>query len=307
MRSRRAMRPTCGRCWSLDPSRDECGRSRQMMQDKSLNAALEPAPAVVLRRPPGVAAVLRRRLQSALFPLIDASYPYLTHRMRLAYNLTFRRGEAELPYVEFLVDRSRAAVDIGAHGGTSALVLARRVQRVHAFEPHPALAAYLGRVMPANVTVHPVALSSVPGAVKLRIPRAGSYLGLGQGTLEAMPVFHTDRCIEIDVRCSTLDLELQAPVGFIKIDVEGHELSVLEGGRELLRRDRPALMIEIVDRADLRHYRRIADFLAELGYRPFWLERGALVSAARRGHGDAFWHVPGPKGEMLFANFIFLA
>jgi len=221
--------------------------------------------------------------------------------------LTLRQGEAELRHVMFLVDRSRTAADIGAHRGVYAHVLARYAKHVHAFEPHPQLCTYLRRVMSERVTVHPVALSSTVGTVKFRIPRAGSYLGLGQGTLEALPIFHGAAVSEIDVRTSTLDQELRDPVGFMKIDVEGHELSVLEGGREMLRKHQPALMIEIADSPELRHYQRVVDFLATFGYRAFWLDRGAIVSVARRGPGAAFFRAAGPKGEVLCANFIFLA
>src|SRR5262249_42390081 len=168
-------------------------------------------------------------------------------------------------------DRNRAAIDVGAHRGIYAHVLARRAKHVHAFEPHPLLSSYLNRVMPAKVTVHPIALSSTAGAVTFRIPRGGSYLGLGQGTLEPLPIFHAQAVSEIEVRCSTLDREVNERVGFIKIDVEGHELSVLEGARAILRRDHPALMVEIADDPALRHYRLVLNFLADFGYRPFWL------------------------------------
>jgi FkbM family methyltransferase len=251
--------------------------------------------------------MLRRRLQSALFPWIDSKYPPLTHALRLRYNVTLRQGEVELRHVGSLVDRSRAAADIGAHRGVYAHVLARYAKHVHAFEPHPQLCTYLRRVMSDRVTVHPVALSSSAGTVKFRIPRAGSYLGLGQGTLEELPIFHGAAVSEIEVRTSTLDQELRDPVGFMKIDVEGHELSVLEGGRELLRKHQPALMIEIADSPELQHYQRVVDFLAGFGYRAFWLDRGAIVSVARRGPGAAFFRAAGPKGEVLCANFIFLA
>ena len=93
----------------------------------------------------------------------------------------------------------------------------------------------------------------------------------------------------------------------MKIDVEGHELSVLEGGRELLQRDQPALIVEIADGPELPHYRRVLDFLTEFGYQAYWLERGVLVDVAGRGSADPFSRVPGPNGEILAANFIFLA
>ncbi|MFM8879846.1 MAG: FkbM family methyltransferase, partial [Verrucomicrobiota bacterium] len=44
----------------------------------------------------------------------------------------------------------------------------------------------------------------------------------------------------------TLDTELaRTPVALMKIDCEGYELKILHGAREILRRDRPVLLIEV--------------------------------------------------------------
>jgi hypothetical protein len=55
-------------------------------------------------------------------------------------------------------------------------------------------------------------------------------------------------------------------VSFIKIDVEGHELEVLLGSVDTLRRDRPILLIEIEQRHSPVPISETFDFLASLGY-----------------------------------------
>jgi FkbM family methyltransferase len=65
-----------------------------------------------------------------------------------------------------------------------------------------------------------------------------------------------------DIEVFPLDEIIDSPVHFIKIDVEGMELEVLRGAKNLLSRCSPLVMIEIADR-------RAAEFdqlLAELGY-----------------------------------------
>jgi len=42
-----------------------------------------------------------------------------------------------------------------------------------------------------------------------------------------------------------LDNENHTNVGFIKVDVEGYELDVLEGATKLIERDRPTMMVEV--------------------------------------------------------------
>jgi len=70
--------------------------------------------------------------------------------------------------------------------------------------------------------------------------------------------------VEIDLR--RLD-ELELSPAFVKIDVEGAELGVLEGLQETLTRCRPALMIERSERIG-----RVIELLAADGYRPFVYE-----------------------------------
>lgn len=53
------------------------------------------------------------------------------------------------------------------------------------------------------------------------------------------------------------------PIGLVKIDVETHEPEVLAGFTELLRRDRPTLLIEILN-DDVA--RRVEQAVADLGY-----------------------------------------
>ena len=69
-----------------------------MTNNKSLSSILvrPTVTGTAVVRSPGAARMLRRRLQSALFPLIDSKYPPLTHALRLRYNVTLRQGEAEL-------------------------------------------------------------------------------------------------------------------------------------------------------------------------------------------------------------------
>jgi hypothetical protein len=52
----------------------------------------------------------------------------------------------------------------------------------------------------------------------------------------------------------------------IKIDVEGHELAVLEGAHHTLIRDQPHLLIECEDRHRADAIQSVRDFLAKYGY-----------------------------------------
>ncbi len=61
------------------------------------------------------------------------------------------------------------------------------------------------------------------------------------------------RLIEIDVPLKTVDSFCFSNVGFMKIDVEGHEPAVLRGAQMLLTASRPALLIDL----EVRHNPRV--------------------------------------------------
>jgi FkbM family methyltransferase len=164
-----------------------------------------------------------------------------------------RTGVHDLPVTEAvfrLLDPGDVAVDAGANIGYMTSVMAARVGpggAVHAFEPHPELVGLLernarswaARPWSGRVEAHPVALSDTEGRGALRVPERFEQ-NMGVATLEApadgMPLRDT-----IDVPLRTLDDCLgneEAPVGVLKLDVEGHEHAVLRGAARLLRRGR---------------------------------------------------------------------
>lgn len=71
---------------------------------------------------------------------------------------------------------------------------------------------------------------------------------------------------EVEIELRRID-ELNLDPAFVKIDVEGAELSVLSGMRETIERCRPPLMIERSERID-----KVIELLAERGYEPFVFE-----------------------------------
>ena len=124
-------------------------------------------------------------------------------------------------------------IDIGAHIGTVSIPLAKKY-KIIAFEPSPASFNYLQRNALLNAVTLEArnkGLSSSPGSAR-SVSRHGGNAGartLADGG---------------DIEISTLDAEA-VQADFIKIGVEGMELSVLEGGRKLIEHSRPAIYFEI--------------------------------------------------------------
>lgn len=192
----------------------------------------------------------------------------------------FKRGEPELALAPYLVDRTRAAVDVGANRGIWSHVLARHCPKVFAFECNPKLYRVLAAAAPRNVEPLQFALSDGDGAASLFVPGAGRRFSNQGASLSASKVEGEAHAV-VTIERRRLDSFDLPPVGFIKIDVEGHELSVVRGAAALIARDRPTLIVEIEE----RHAKRpLGDSFAEicaLGYRMLFLSEHGLVDASR--------------------------
>ena len=176
--------------------------------------------------------------------------------------------EAETRLLPLLVDRERVAIDVGAADGFYSWHLKRLARDVIAFEPNPRSAASLRKMVP-RLDVRELALSNTKGSTSLRVPISGRVAASGWGTIHVDNDFSEispDALESFMVQTARLDdLELMN-VGFIKIDVEGHEKEVLEGAYGLLARDRPALLVETSGRVRGNDPGAVCKILQGLGY-----------------------------------------
>jgi FkbM family methyltransferase len=180
----------------------------------------------------------KERLIAALVP------SSLYYRGRIADEATW--GEHELHVLEEIVARGGTAIDVGANQGVFAYAFSRIADRVEAFEPNPDCAAFARRMLGARARVHALALSNTNGRAELVVPvsKEGAVLHLGGNLKQAADMQDGTIRFAVDVR--TLDSYGFQDVRVVKVDVEGSEPQVLEGGRETILRDRPALIVELL-------------------------------------------------------------
>ena len=118
--------------------------------------------------------------------------------------------------------------------------------------------------------------------VTLRIPVVNGIPYSGWGTIEPKNQLaelgpHTIQ--QIKVRTIRPDRMPLGDVGFVKIDVEGHELEVLAGLSDLLVKCLPNLLIEVGDSQRGGSFSKVHCRLARLGYVALRLDDGrALVT-----------------------------
>lgn len=179
--------------------------------------------------------------------------------------------EPEVALLPFLSAPGRVAVDAGANKGVYVFHLSRFFRSVVAFEPLPQLAGYLKRAVPANVQVQARALSDHAGTATLKLPHGFNELGSLEAHTAATWTVEAP-LDEFEVELTRLDAMALGDVGFIKIDVEGHEIAVLEGARDTIARCHPALLIEIEERHNANAVARVRDLLDDFDYRGYFLD-----------------------------------
>ncbi|HUR40873.1 MAG TPA: FkbM family methyltransferase [Verrucomicrobiae bacterium] len=186
--------------------------------------------------------------------------------------------EEELGFVRACVAEGEAAVDVGANVGVFSIALAASVGatgKLLAVEPAAATAAMLRRTLKDGAMPQARVLQA---ALSDRAGRATLEIG-DSPELSALTEAPADGRRTEAVELQRLD-DAAAGLGsvtFVKIDAEGHEVSVARGGERLLRRDEPLVMFEVRQGAGFDY--SLLDYLGSLGYRGYQLVPGLGVLA----------------------------
>jgi FkbM family methyltransferase len=137
-------------------------------------------------------------------------------------------------------------IDIGCHKGEIMdLFIALAPDGHHyGFEPIPELYENLKtKYKNKRCTILPYALSDREGFSQFNLVESNpAYSGLMKRKYDRP--HEQDRKIQVEIRPLDHTELIQYPISLIKIDVEGAELGVLKGGRNLILKDRPIIIFE---------------------------------------------------------------
>jgi FkbM family methyltransferase len=186
-----------------------------------------------------------------------------------------------------LIDDGDSVFDIGANVGWYSINIARAKAgvKINAFEPIPRTFDYLRRNLELNgsssVAIHNRGLSDAAGDLVFY------YYPEGSGNASMADLTHSAGVQKIVSPVDTLDrfvAERAARVDFIKCDVEGAELKVFKGAREVLSSHRPAIFTEMLRKWSIPfgyHPNDIISLLGEMRYRCFTIHGARLVEFLR--------------------------
>lgn len=154
-----------------------------------------------------------------------------------------------------IVDEGDSVIDIGANIGQVSVLLSYLVGstgKVYSFEPNLELNNCINKAIErnkiSNIILYSFALGNTEDNLKLRIPKFNK----GKGSLIRHEEADNKDIDVINVPVKTLskvfENESIKSIKFIKIDVEGFEAEVLNGGREILDNIRPqSILFEFND------------------------------------------------------------
>jgi FkbM family methyltransferase len=204
--------------------------------------------------------------------------PSAYYGRRLEHEAT--TGEPELAILPALMKRGGTAVDVGANQGFFAFALAQLADHVVAFEPNPDYAFFARWMLRGHAEVLKYAISDTAGRATFYVPirEDGLVLHLAGNLTGGHAQFaKTMRTFEVEVR--TLDSFALTDVRFLKVDVEGVERQVLDGARETIARDRPAMVLELLSGTHEDPHELTATICHDFGYDAYVVQKGAKLPA----------------------------
>lgn len=220
------------------------------------------------------------------------------------FKAVFKQHHLQLhPLLNSLIPADGIVIDVGGHAGQFTKLLSRIAKRghVYTFEPGQYALSILQYAIKFNfinnVTIIPLGLSDKCESQSLVVPIKSS--GVVRFGLSSFGKIGNDQDCEkeivntttLDTFCSERNLDR---VDFIKADIEGWELRMLEGGYQCLSTYRPAIMVEVSQ----QHLNRAGDsvqklweFMQTLNYKPHTTNSDCVefVLLDTPQEGDIFW------------------
>lgn len=183
----------------------------------------------------------------------------------------YKGVELELFLLEKLIRQDTAFFDVGANIGDYLHVAGKYLPSnlIYGFEPQPILADRLRALFPDD-TIEAIAFSDTEKTATLKIPLIHGQAYTSRATLTKIREEGEDGAETLSVPTTTIDQYrtklADTSVGCIKIDVEGHERSVIAGAHNTIIDNKPNLIVEIEQRHHTEPISEIFNDIICLGY-----------------------------------------
>ena len=221
--------------------------------------------------------------------------------------------EKEIKILPQLIKHGTDTIDVGVYRGVYSYELSRLSNHIHAFEANPIIYEYLQNNLTRiikNITLYNYALSDRKGIASFRIPIRRKTIfqsqfeekyHAGAGTIHEANTF--DKFDKFDVKTIKLDdFKFSNKISFIKIDVEGHELKVIDGAKDTIKKHKPNLLVEIQEQHTKKKLLESINYIENLYYKSYIFHNNALLEI--KDYKE--FNIDAKSAEQNEFNFIFI-
>lgn len=190
-------------------------------------------------------------------------------------------SKEELPLTKYLIKTLQpddVFYDIGANYGFFSILAKELIGRegeIHLFEPQEEVFGYLKKnITSPQVRFNQIALTDQEGEVSFFTGFGTGVSGKSSLSTEAL-ARRNEKYRRVIVRGGTLDGYVQSRTSptFIKLDVEGAEQAVLQGGYNTIKNNAITIAMEVwTDKEGSFISEKAVDLLVGAGYQAYWID-----------------------------------
>tara|TARA_Y100001978_G_C23645085_1_gene410312 strand:- start:357 stop:1118 length:762 start_codon:yes stop_codon:yes gene_type:complete len=182
--------------------------------------------------------------------------------------------DKEMFFVYKFLEKKRRFLDVGANVGIYSFHFRNIFTNIDAFEPLRDISYRLSAIQNDLLKVHNIGISNCRGELQLFIPYYNGNKAPAWASLEK----RKGKCELRTITVKTIDDYNFQDVDLIKIDVEGHEESVIAGAHKTIKKTMPILIVEIEQRHIEKEINKVFLSILNLNYDGFFIDSGNLVS-----------------------------
>ena len=215
--------------------------------------------------------------------------------------------EKELSIIKNFEDMDKVAIDVGVYRGLYTYKLSKHFKKVISFEPNPLIFDDLNKNLKKlsnNIEIFNYALSDNDGFARLKIPnRRTSFFDsnyeeiykLGAATIHKSNNLTDYKSFNVKKRKLDNLIDNSIKVGFIKIDVEGHESEVIDGANNIITSNKPVLLVEIEEKHTKKPVLYTINKIKEFGYKVYFFKNNQIKEIIEN-------DIPNEERNFIFIN-----